>query len=188
MSKQAFGHFFKAPTVAGLCLTVALGLACSKSAGAESKKTTEVSPAAEQALPAPDTLLLLVRTTIVALNQANFTGNYSVLHDLGTPQLQTTNSQAQLAIAFTKLREQHLDLSRALLLSPDLTEPPSVASDGTLRLVGIYRTNPVQISFVMVFRPIAGIWRIEGLSVTTVPSATVSNSPNKAASVAPKTN
>ena len=80
VSKQAFGHFFKAPTVAGLCLTVALGLACSKSAGAESKKTTEVSPAAEQALPAPDTLLLLVRTTIVALNQANFTGNYSVLH------------------------------------------------------------------------------------------------------------
>src|SRR5262249_28856242 len=106
---------------------------------------------------------MLVRATLVALNQANFTGNYSVLRDLGTPQLQAANSQAKLAIAFTNLREQHLDLSRVLLLSPDLTEPPSVASDGALRLVGLYRTSPVQISFAMVFRPLDGIWRIDGL-------------------------
>ena len=79
-------------------------------------------------VPTPDVLLMLVRTTLVALNQANFTGNYSVLHDLGTPHLQATNSQAQLGIAFTNLREQKLDLSRVLLLSPDLTEPPSITA------------------------------------------------------------
>ncbi len=121
-------------------------------------------------VPTPDVLLMLVRTTLVALNQANFTGNYSVLHDLGTPHLQATNSQAQLGIAFTNLREQKLDLSRVLLLSPDLTEPPSITGDGTLRLAGVYPTSPVQITFVMTFRPIAGVWRIEGLSVATLPA------------------
>ena len=99
-------------------------------------------------MPPPDVLLMLVRTTLVALNQANFTGNYSVLHDLGTPQLQAAHSQAQLGIAFTNLREQKLDLSRVLLLSPELTEPPSITSDGTLRLAGVFPTRPVQISFV----------------------------------------
>ena len=130
-------------------------------------------------VPTPDVLLMLVRTTLVALNQANFTGNYSVLHDLGTPHLQATHSQAQLGIAFTNLREQKLDLSRVLLLSPDLTEPASVTSDGTLRLAGVFRTSPVQITFAMAFRPIAGIWRIEGLSVSTLPA------PGVAAAIAP---
>jgi hypothetical protein len=150
------GRIFKLIVVASLCLGGPAGVA-----GAEGRAYLSV--------PTPDVLLMLVRTTLVALNQANFTGNYSVLHDLGTPHLQATHSQAQLGIAFTNLREQKLDLSRVLLLSPDLTEPPSIASDGTLRLAGVFATSPVQITFVMAFRPIAGIWRIEGLSVRTLP-------------------
>jgi hypothetical protein len=180
-------HFPSALAVAVLFLSAAAGLARAQNVP-EIKKATEIGRTPARTLvPPPDVLLMLVRSTMAALNQANFTGNYSVLHDLGTPQLQAANSQAQLAIAFTKLREQHLDLSRALVLSPDLTELPTVASDGTLRLAGIYRTNPVQISFAMVFRPVDGIWRIEGLSVTAVPSVAASNAPNKAAS-APRTN
>jgi hypothetical protein len=150
------GRIFKLLVVASLCLGAGAGLA-----RAEGRSHLSV--------PTPDVLLMLVRTTLVALNQANFTGNYSVLHDLGTPQLQATTSQAQLGIAFTNLREQKLDLSRVLLLSPDLTEPPSIYSDGTLRLAGVFPTSPVQITFVMAFRPVAGIWRIEGLSVRTLP-------------------
>jgi hypothetical protein len=55
-----------------------------------------------------------------------------------------------------------------LVLSPELTEPASIAPDGTLRLVGVFRTSPVQISFVTLFKPVEGIWRIEGLSVQTL--------------------
>ena len=150
------GRILKILVVASLCLGGGTGLA-----RAEGR--------AQLPAPPPDVLLMLVRTTLVALNQANFTGNYSVLRDLGTPQLQATHSPAQLGIAFTNLREQKLDLSRVLLLSPELTEPPSVTSDGTLRLAGVFPTSPVQISFVMAFRPVAGIWRIEGLSVWTLP-------------------
>ena len=150
------GRILKLLVVASLCLGGAAGLA-----RAEGRSHLSV--------PTPDVLLMLVRTALVALNQANFTGNYSVLHDLGTPRLQSTASQAQLGIAFTNLREQKLDLSRVLLLSPELTEPPSVTHDGTLRLAGVFPTSPVQVAFVMAFRPVAGIWRIEGLSVSTLP-------------------
>jgi hypothetical protein len=131
---------------------------------------TNPARAEEVSAPTPDVLLMLVRTTLVALNQANFTGNYAVLHALGTPRLQAMSSPVQLGIAFTNLREQRIDLSRVLLLAPELTEPPNIAPDGTLRLVGVFRTSPVQVAFVTVFKPVAGIWRIDGLSVRTLPA------------------
>jgi len=116
-------------------------------------------------VPAPAVLLMLVRTTLVALNQANFTGNYTVLHGLGTPDLQAETTTAHFAVAFSKLREERTDLSPVLVLVPELTQPPRLAEDGTLRLAGAFPTQP-RISFVIVFKPVAGIWRIEGLSVS----------------------
>jgi hypothetical protein len=128
----------------------------------------ELRPAS-LAVPPPEVLLMLVRTSLVALNQANFTGNYTVLHALGTPQLQASISPAQFAIAFTNLRDQKLDLSPILVLTPELTVPPSLDRKGTLRLEGVFRTTPVHLSFVIVLRPISGVWRIDGISVSTIP-------------------
>ena len=41
---------------------------------------------------------MLIRTTLLALNQAVQTGNFTVLRDLGSPDLQSANSPAQLGI------------------------------------------------------------------------------------------
>lgn len=119
------------------------------------------------AVPRPEVLLMLMRTTLIALNQANFTGNYTVLHGLGTPALQAKNSSAQLGIAFTSLRNEGLDLSPVLVLSPELTESPTISPEGVLRLAGFFPTKPQRTSFVMVFQPVAGKWLLDGLSVTT---------------------
>jgi hypothetical protein len=142
-----------------LLLSIAIALLCCIVPG--------VTSAQHIRIPQPDVLLLLVRTTLIALNQANFTGNYTVLHGLGTPHLQAEASPAQLGIAFTQLRDQRLDLSRVLVIPPELTEPPRMTPDGRLRLTGVFRTSPVHIGFDMVFMPVAGIWRVEGLAVRT---------------------
>jgi hypothetical protein len=118
-------------------------------------------------VPSPEVLLMLVRNCIVALNQANFTGNYTVLRDLGSPSLQTT-SAAELGIAFADLRKQGVDLSPALILSPALSDAPAVAQDGVLRLAGHFPTKPLQINFIMTFQPVAGTWKLHGLSVNTI--------------------
>ena len=44
---------------------------------------TVVAPA-DTAMPDAYKLNMLIRTTLIALSQANQTGNYSVLRDLGT--------------------------------------------------------------------------------------------------------
>lgn len=74
-------------------------------------------------------LLFLVRSTLMALHQANETGNYSVLREISAPSFQAANNQARLAEIFANLRAQKLDLSAVSILEPELTSVPSV--DGT---------------------------------------------------------
>jgi hypothetical protein len=144
-------------------------------AGAKAQKKPAVkaappspAPAKTIQVPPPEVLLMLVRTTLVALNQANFTGNYTVLHGLGSPQLQAKNSPADLGNAFAGLRGQNIDLSPVLVLTPQLTEKAGFTREGALRLVGFFPSKPLQIQFVMNFLPVTDRWRIDGLSVSAV--------------------
>ncbi len=50
-------------------------------------------------VPERHMLVLLVRATMVALNHANFTVNYTVLRDLGAPAFRNANTSARLAVA-----------------------------------------------------------------------------------------
>jgi hypothetical protein len=127
-------------------------------------------------MPGPQVLLMLVRSTLTALNQANFTGDYSVLHALGTPRLQASVSPVELGIAFTELRAQNLDLSPVLLLAPALSEPATLTPDGALRVAGDFGTSSATIAFVTVFRPVEGIWRLDALSVQALPVAALAQS------------
>lgn len=160
----------------GLLLAASLsmsssGMAQETAKPKKKKQQTEQAapePAAQPAItvPTPEVLLILVRNTIVALNQANFTGNYTVLRDIGSPSLQTA-SAADLATAFANLRQQKVDLSPTLILTPALTQSPAIAADGVLSLAGHFPTKPLQIDFAMTFQPVGGVWRLHGLSVNT---------------------
>ena len=76
----------------------------------------QAAPAAAQA-GVPDSLTVnkLIWSAMAAVDQANQTGNYSVLRDLGAPSFQANNSAATLATIFTGLRNQGVDLSYTLL-------------------------------------------------------------------------
>ena len=62
-------------------------------------------------MPSDDVLLMLIRSTLIALNQANTTGNYTVFREMGAPGFQEANSPAQLTESFADLRHRNLDLS-----------------------------------------------------------------------------
>src|SRR5262245_57709962 len=61
-------------------------------------------------VPTPNQLMILIRSTLLAVNQANLTGNYSVLRDLGTLDFQQTNNVAGLAEIFRDLRIRKIDM------------------------------------------------------------------------------
>lgn len=66
----------------------------------------------------PAKLAQVRRATLIALNQANQTGNYTVLRDLGAGDFRNVNDASRLGAIFQVLREQAVDLTPLLRISP----------------------------------------------------------------------
>jgi len=115
---------------------------------------------------------ILVQSYMVALSQANLTGNFSVLHDMGSPDFQQRNSPAQLAEIFSSLRKGNIDLTPIIVYSPTLSREPEFDANGLLHLNGYYKTEPQRVQFDLVLQPVGGVWRLYGISVETVPAPT----------------
>jgi len=119
----------------------------------------------------------LIRTTLLTLNDANRSGNYSVLRDLASPDFQTKNSAADLADSFSDLRRRKFDLFATALVAPQLTAAPALDAKGMLRLTGNFPTRPQQIEFDLLFQNVGSQWRLFGISVATPAAAAVQAQP-----------
>ena len=113
------------------------------------------------------TISTLIRTALIALDQANQTGNYTVLRDLGASAMQASNSAADLAKLFAGYRENHLSLAATVLFDPALDKPPELGTDGTLHLVGHFPTQPQEVMFDLTFFFERGLWRIANMQIGT---------------------
>lgn len=124
--------------------------------------------APETTRPAPidrNGVIILIRAVLVAVHQANITGNYTVLRDLGAPGFRDANSAARLTEIFANLRNQKLDLSGILVLEPQLTVLPEVNAAGFMHMAGFFPSAPLQVNFDLIFAPVAGRWEVFGISV-----------------------
>lgn len=144
---------------------------------AEPTQYAEVAP--KQAAPAPkqqpqapkpaqidrNGVLILIRETLLALDQANKTGNYTVLRDLGAPDFQA-NSAARLAEIFAQQRRDNVDLSGVAVIDPQLTLLPQIEANGMMRMAGFFPSVPTQVNFELLYAPVGGRWRLFGLSVS----------------------
>ncbi len=122
-------------------------------------------------------LIILVKSTLIALDQANKTGNYSVLRDLAAPNFAAANNPARLAEIFSNLRRDKVDLSGVLVLEPQLTVMPELMQNGMMRFAGFFPSAPAQINFEMIFAPVDGQWRLFGIGANIGSSAPVAPQP-----------
>jgi hypothetical protein len=165
--------------IAGMVLSSAQlqarGLAPVQTAQAPAPKAAPNGPAPKQQPSPPQApkpaqidrngVLILVRSTLLALDQANKTGNYTVLRDLGSPDFQN-NSAARLAEIFTQQRRDNIDLSGVAVIDPQLTLLPQIEPNGMMRMAGFFPSVPTQVNFELVFAPVGGRWRLFALSVS----------------------
>jgi hypothetical protein len=110
-------------------------------------------------------IAVLLRTTLIALHQANVTGNYTILRDLASPTFQQRNTAADLALVFAPLRRQNIDLAPAALLEPQFTLAPVIDQGNMLRMIGTLPTRPVGVDFDLAFQAVSGSWRLSGISI-----------------------
>jgi hypothetical protein len=128
--------------------------------------------AAAPALAMPDgyKLNMMIRTAVIALNQANLTGNYTVLRDLGATSFRISNDASRLAEISADLRKRKLDLSPVLFFMPKLMQQPQINERGVIRLVGYFETAPERINFDVYYVFETGQWRLFGIGVLLSPA------------------
>jgi hypothetical protein len=110
-------------------------------------------------------VIILIRETLIALDQANKTGNYTVLRDLGSPEFQA-NTAARLAEIFVQQRKDNIDLSGVAVIDPQLTLLPQIEGNGLMHMAGFFPSVPTQVTFELLYAPVDGRWRLFGLSVS----------------------
>jgi len=151
-------------------------------AGKVAPTAPTVAPVAQQqSLPINiEQTLYLIRSTLLTLNDANRSGNYSVMRDLAAPDFQARNTAADLAQSFSDLRRRNFDLYGTALLAPQLTAAPAIDAEKRLRLTGFFATRPQQINFDLSFQVVGGQWRLFGIAIAT-PEAPPAQAPAPAA-------
>lgn len=120
---------------------------------------------------------ILVRSVILALDQANKTGNYTVLRDIGAPGFQQANTAARLGDIFSKQRADKLDLSGVAAIDLQVSHQPQIESNGLMRITGFFPSVPQQVNFELLFAPVEGQWRLFGLSVNLGQAAPAAPAP-----------
>ena len=115
--------------------------------------------------------LYLIRSTLLTLNDANRSGNYTVLRDLAAPDFQTKNTAAELGAVFADLRRSKIDLFPVALLGPQLSTAPYLDPSKMLRLTGYFPTRPLQINFDLSYQAVSGQWRLYSIAVATPAAA-----------------
>ena len=154
-------------------LAAALLAACAAAPGARAQTPPQAS--AKPAQIDRNGTLILIRTTLLALHEANETGNYTVLRDMSAPAFRDANTAARLAEIFVRQRAEKLDLSGVAVLDPQLTILPQIEPNGLLHMAGFFPSVPTQVNF-------EGRWRPFGISVNVG-----SSSPTAPEAAAPAT-
>ena len=132
-------------------------------------------PAAPQqqqvVMPDAEKIVLLLRNTLITLNDALQSGNFTVLRDRAAAGFREANTAARLGQAFADLAARGIDLSTVSVITPQLTAAPSLDQQkGMLHVQGIFPTQPVPVTFEVLYQSDAGHWRLFGLSVQPAPA------------------
>lgn len=122
---------------------------------------------AQTGVPDESHLASLVWSTMIALDQANKTNNYTVLRDLGTAEFRSNIGADALQRNFEPDRRNGLDLAWTIRVEPTYSKPPVVDDYGQLHVQGRFVLRPKIVYFNFVYGREAGQWRLKALKVST---------------------
>jgi hypothetical protein len=118
-------------------------------------------------LPVPSELELakMIWSTMAMVDQANRSGNYSVMRDTGATGFQIQNDPSRLAEIFAPIRQSRVDLSNALIVAPTYTAAPRLLESNVFEVKGYFPLRPTPIYFDLFFQWQQGRWKLFGISL-----------------------
>ena len=161
-------------TLAFVCIAGALAALMPETASAQAAppgapaappNTTYSAPVSTQPLPDELQRARLIWSVLVAVQQANESGNYSVLRDISSPGFQAANDPSKLSTIFAGIRSTNIDLSNTLLLAPTYTKPPEIDNRGMMHLEGGFGLRPTAVLFSLTFQWVSNRWKLFGIAL-----------------------
>ena len=123
-------------------------------------------------MPDGAAIVVLVRSTLLTLNDAVRSGNFTVLRDVAAPDFRDANTAARLAQIFAPLMREEIDLSLVAIASPQLAEAPAIdPGTGMLSVKGSLGLGSRRLDFTLVYQKVRESWRMFGVSAQPAPVA-----------------
>lgn len=107
---------------------------------------------------------VLARATLMTIHDANETGNYTVLRDLGAPGFRRRHV-SDVAQLLKPLRARKLDLSMAAMARVRLTSVITSPDGRLLRMQGRFETRPDIVTFDFMFEREGEQWAHSAIGV-----------------------
>lgn len=141
-----------------LVAAVTAMLLASSVAGAENK----VPNAMEQEV--------LIKASLLTLNDANVTGNYAILHAKLSKPFRDQFSADRLKQSFKEFAEKKADWEAIVAMPPVPTTKSHIDKDGALILRGYFDAGSRHVVYELDFIPSEGEWKASNLSVHVKPA------------------
>ncbi|MBR1273434.1 hypothetical protein [Bradyrhizobium sp. AUGA SZCCT0283] len=119
--------------------------------------------AQSQPLPTPLVEEVMVKTTLLTLNDANLTGNYDVMHAKMAGAFREKFGPDTLKQAFTTFAGKHVDVIAATPLVT--TREARIGSNGVLMLRGYFDTTPSRLNYELDYAISEGEWKLIAIDV-----------------------
>ena len=124
-----------------------------------------LSPALAVDLPDDDEQDVLIRSTLTTFNDANMTGNYSVLLAKAAPQFQAQFTADKLAESFEQFRKNQLYFEEVVTADYDSYDKAKLDADGALVLAGVFKTDELTVKYKLRFAQTNKVWKVIGIDV-----------------------
>jgi hypothetical protein len=136
-------------------LAIAAVLLAGSGAGAQSKLPTERG------------MEVLVKSSLLTFNDANVTGNYTVLHAKLSKPFRQQFSPERLKRTFREFAEKNIDFDIIAAMKPTYDPAPEIDDEGKLLVKGYFPTEPARVIFELDFIPSDGEWKLIRINVET---------------------
>ncbi len=120
-------------------------------------------------LPRDDILEVMIKSALMAFNDANLTGNYAVLNARLHPVFREQAPPQRLASTFAAFRTNKVDIAPLLVHRHVLIAPPAIDGEGHLVAKGEFETQPWHVVFDLAWRREGDRWWLWRLNVRVKP-------------------
>jgi major membrane immunogen (membrane-anchored lipoprotein) len=124
------------------------------------------TPSFGATLPTDAEQEILVKTTLMTFNDANLTGNYSVLHDKSSKAFRSQISAEKMFAGFKDFREKKINIESVVADDIASMDDPKIDKDGVLALKGRFKDDAKKVRFDLKFVQDDGTWKLLGINVS----------------------